>query len=49
MSFAVLVAHHLSPSIVAIGFALALVATLVAAEERDLRRTSAAAAERPHG
>ena len=43
MSYAVLVAHHLSPSIVSI------VATLVAAEERDLRRIAAAATERPTG
>ena len=44
MSVAVLVAHHL-PAL-SVGFALTLVAILVAAEERDLRRAGAASRER---
>ena len=47
MTFAVLFAHHLTAPSIAIGFALTLVAMLVAAEERDLRRAGATQ-KRPH-
>ena len=42
MSFAVLFAHHLTVPALSIGFALTLVAALVAAEEREIRRSGGA-------